>query len=236
MAELTFGNMWDGKMNQPTEPIQHLPQQTTNNNRVDTFGQVYNGLGIGNQTTFDNIYKLNPPSTPAPGSGVPPIDPNQTNINPATGRPYSFQDALNDADGQLMYDTSQSMMWNIMNGRFRTANDPVTGVINPTGRNDAFTQNLVGSGLMSDSSATSARNSLQQSYQPQAMQNSNMNGLMGLLQQLRTLPSLNKTPTSSTQPSYTGLYGGFSPDSGFGYNTPSQNLPQLFQLLQMFGR
>lgn len=242
MAELTFDNMWADK----GVTSNRTPQPATNTatgGRVDTFGQLYNGLGIGNQTTFDNMYRLNPPTQPAPGSGVPPIDPRVSNVNPATGRPYSFQDSLNDADGQLRYDPSQSMMWNIMNGRFRTGSDPTTGAINPTGRNDNFTQTLVNNGLMRDSSATSASNALQQSYQPQTPFASapNTNGIQGLLQYLQGMGNnFQGNMSESTTRPLSDYRTGWEPDgyrpTGWQPDGMNANLPQLFQLLQMFGR
>lgn len=109
-------------------------------------------------TSFENVYRnmgvplpQNPPGTqPAPiGSAVPPINPNQSNVNPATGRPYSFVDSLNDANGQLMYDPSQSDLWNIMNGRFRTQNDPAYGQITPQNQfQGGLAQQLVNTGQM----------------------------------------------------------------------------------------
>ncbi len=87
------------------------------------------------------------------------IDPNQTNINPATGRPYSFMDSMNDANGQLLYDPSQSDMWNLMNGRFRTQSDPAFGQITP--------QNQYQGGLMQQLVSTGQVAPPQQPQQPQ---------------------------------------------------------------------
>lgn len=110
-----------------------------------TFNDVWRNMGIQPQVTFENMYKpIIPPAVSGSAAGT--YNPNQTNLN-ANGTPYSMVDSMNDANGQLMYDPSQSAMWNMLNGRFRQPGQE-TGQLTANYGNNPFTQQLINNGQL----------------------------------------------------------------------------------------
>lgn len=69
-----------------------------------------------------------------------------TNYN-ANGTAQTFLQSNQNAGPQALYDNQQSSLWNVLNGRYRTANDP-SGAITPMQQgSDPFTNQLMTSGM-----------------------------------------------------------------------------------------